>query len=475
MYLSSKPSHIFITLRLCHLNLQDDVIKESEDLLKLGLLFGQEADLETEDFPEVLSFQHKLIQEYLAAFYIAKQVENDRSYLETWFPDFSAINSHLEVLKFTCGLLAISDATPVTNHAGHILANYALREFRDGGIGYRLFHGAIVESLQTLHKEGCVSSINQFLCLYPSCGYPLSEAIQNSRLVIIQGVDKNDSLQLAPSSVPVIVNIIHGNYENYADKEKEVNRLMKALSAAHINLQCILSSVIDDLCKLNCFSELTSISYEGPNGGRMNEKHVKDLTASINSWGVESQLRVLRCSLPNLSDSCRARALYTSFVKALSKCMSLELLTITCSNQADFVPALMGAVPPGLECLGLGCGVSDKALESITRAVRQKKLQNLNVLGILVMEHVGFSPPSETVVISLVKSFVDVRPDKRLEICFDKVYPEIEYLCKPSQITISHLSLNSSIEHTASASYELRLATLNNKILFAESYNLCTK
>ncbi len=92
-------------------------MKESSDLLTLGLLFGEDVDATSSDLPEVLSFQHKLIQEMVAAYYIAEQVEIDPSFLKTAFPTWEKVDEHREVVKFTSGLLA-QNAAPVINYVG---------------------------------------------------------------------------------------------------------------------------------------------------------------------------------------------------------------------------------------------------------------------------------------------------------------------------------------------------------------------
>ncbi len=94
---------------------QTEIMEESPDLLTLGLLFGGDVDATSEDLPEVLSFQHKLIQEMVAAYYIAEQVQIDPSFLKIAFPTWEKVDEHREVVKFTCGLLA-QNAAPLINY-----------------------------------------------------------------------------------------------------------------------------------------------------------------------------------------------------------------------------------------------------------------------------------------------------------------------------------------------------------------------
>ncbi len=110
-----------------HFKFQNEIMRESSDLLTLGLLFGEDMDATSADLPEVLSFQHKLIQEMVAAYYIADQVKRDPLFLKTAFPTWGEVEKHREVVKFTCGLLA-QNAAPVINYVGKI--NYNRHRYR---------------------------------------------------------------------------------------------------------------------------------------------------------------------------------------------------------------------------------------------------------------------------------------------------------------------------------------------------------
>ncbi len=101
---------------------QNEIMRESSDLLTLGLLFGEDVDATSSDLPEVLSFQHKLIHEMVAAYYIAEQVKTNPSFLKTAFPTWGEVRKHREVVKFTCGLLA-QNAGPVINYVGKMNYN----------------------------------------------------------------------------------------------------------------------------------------------------------------------------------------------------------------------------------------------------------------------------------------------------------------------------------------------------------------
>ncbi len=388
--------------------------------MQLGLLFGHEDSAEIEDLPEALSFQHQLIQEYFAALFIAKQIQGDESFLATNYID---ICGNSELLSFTCGHLASHDPRPVINYIANKEADKMLCDVGEtGSVYYSL------ERLQSCYDESSLEEINPHLCIYPSCGYPLSNAIQSSKLVVINGVNESDPLKLQTSSVPVIISFDRRN--TYHDV-KEVGRLMKALSSAHINLLGIDGVLCDEKCKLGNFSQLKSIYYDLPNNDILDKEKVRDLTDSINAWGSEPKLRVLVCVLPYISDRTRATVLYIPLIQALSKCIHLTNLGMAGGNPDECIPALMGAPPPELKKLLLASSSKmDNVLESMTRAVRKKKLQKLELLSILT------NHTSNAALTSLVKAFIGVRPDQHLLIVVDKFPPELTSLCKSTKITI---------------------------------------
>ena len=116
---------------------------ESPDILKLGLLFGEDVDVTTTDLPEVLSFQHKLIQEYLAAVYIAGNIKRDKSLLKNELSTWDKIKGHKEVVKFVCGMLGQNDARPIINHVSMVLSELIEKEIDEGESIMRIPSGSL--------------------------------------------------------------------------------------------------------------------------------------------------------------------------------------------------------------------------------------------------------------------------------------------------------------------------------------------
>ncbi len=414
--------------------LQKDIMKASEDLLKLGLLFGQEVDLTTEDLPEVLSFQHKLIQEYLAAIYVAKQIKDDAAFINKAFPSWEKIGMHREVLRFTCGLLVDHDASPVANYIANILVKHTHDQLNLPILGGYLTiqQTETIKIIESCNEEGRISAFNPNLSVYPSCGHHLSDALKHSRFVLINGVNEHDPLQLSASSIPVILSI---REDKCSGKQRELNRLMNALNSSHINVQGIHTDMEwEDMCKISNFIQLKHIEMRGLS---MDQKQVKDLTDSINFLDSEPQLKSMLCFLPEISDQHEANTIYIMympFMKALRRCRQLrQLCLVSLGNMSDGVSALMEAPPQDLTFLRLWCYMlQDEVVKSIAEAVKQHKLDKLEGLDISFSELV-----TEAAVISLIKTVLAVRPDKQLEILV-RFSPssELQALCKHTKVTV---------------------------------------
>ncbi len=205
----------------------------------MGLLFGEDVEATTEELPEVLSFQHKLLQEYLAAVYIAENARLDptSAFLTDTFPTWENIygpgyDKHKEVIQFACGILADTDASPITNHLGKLLGKLICTE-----LVMEATHFVVLDLVS--HAKEWLSllnffqkSINSSLCQYPSCGHPLAEVLAKTELVYITGIAENDTLDLNPSSSQILMRL----EEVYSER---FDRLWHSLHSIHANLMVL--------------------------------------------------------------------------------------------------------------------------------------------------------------------------------------------------------------------------------------------
>ena len=312
----------------------------------------------------MLSFQHKLIQEYLAAIYIAENVKADETstFIEQEFPTERKISDHKEVLLFTCGILADtnSDANPVVNHVGKILAEHTQNQINTGkeplliDIARRL-----PPLLPLLEKEGGTTTINPYMCEYPACGRPLAEVLANTQLAIIDGIDANDPLQLNPSSAQII--LITDN----------LGQLYSLACALHtISDTVIAMSLLDVSDQLNmkpmCFTQLKFLSIEF-------------------SIGCETLYEIDLCRLPEKLTFCRLIMISRprSAITALRTCTQLLHLDLRYCYLKQELSTLMANPPPVLKVLKLAsCNLCTENMPNIIQAIREDKLKSLQELDI---------------------------------------------------------------------------------------------
>ncbi len=349
--------------------MQRDVLAESLEILQLGLLFGEDIDATTTDLPEVLSFQHKLIQEYLAAVYIADTLKQGTpcSFLAETFPTWNIIENYREVIQFACGILAETDASLLTNHVGKVLSELIQKEINEGKIAsFRL------DIFYTLLKEGSVPLVNTHITWYPECGHPLSDVLQNTKLAVITDTDENDPLQLNASYAQIILHL------ERACPSAAFERLWQALHSTHASV-----TAIDRYRKhlhinirythIRHFSQLKRLVIED-----VSEAEMEDLAVSIDSWG--SQPPLTYCGLPKYGSIMPT---LKSLMPALSKCVHLKYLDLAGHDLHEKLSILMASLAPGLRKLVLQrCNLHADDIDHVTEAFREGRLTRLDELYI---------------------------------------------------------------------------------------------
>ncbi len=356
---------------------QRDVIAESEDILKLGLLFGEDTNATTEELPAVLSFQHKLLQEYLAALYIVQKAKLDtaETFLSESFPTLASIENHKEVVKFTCGILGGIHASPIINHIAKLLVHNVHDKLNEGGAWPDL---SILESCQ---KEGGLSA---------------AEVLSNSSLAYITDINSDDTLQLNPSTCDIILDLKEVDSERF-------DRLWQALKSVNANVIALHLETVrsTSVTKLHYFPQLKYLHIESCD---CSEETEEDLAESINSW-VQPQLTYCRlCFVP----------MTISLMRALCKCTHLMDLSIILHNLHGKLDAFMVHPPHALRKLGFfGCSLHGADVDHITGAVRAGHLTSLEELDIQQ------NPIGEVAVGHLLEALICIRPHTHLRLWLD--------------------------------------------------------
>ncbi len=332
--------------------------------MKLGLLFGEDIDATTIDLPEVLSFQHKLIQEYLAAVYIADtlKVKASAEVIEGALTTWEEIKNHREVIQFTCGILTKDGVlSHLINHVAMILNKYIEIGMNEG---QGLSMGKELSLLSSFQREGAISSINPFITKYPACGKPLAEVLAQTKLVVITDIDENDTLQLNTSSANIILLINRTT--------SEFDRLCQALHSIKANglaLSMFRTNEIDlkHLFQMKHLFILDAKYHE-----------LNDLAVAINRWGPHPP--VTYCELRKLFSSS---PMPPSLLTALSRCTHLQHLDLSHRDLHDKLSTLMASPPPGLRKVILWlCNLHAGDIDHVAQAMREDKLTQLQHLDI---------------------------------------------------------------------------------------------
>ncbi len=348
--------------------------------MKLGLLFGEDVDATTTDLPEVLSFQHKLIQEYLAAVYITEMLtENTSEFLSDILPNWEKIACHKEVVQFACGMLAKTDASPLTNYVAEVLGKQIQKEIDEGEdiLKQSLSRSDLLSEksmptsldlLNTFQREGNVPLDTPYLSFYPKCGRPLSEVLATTRLAVITGIDVKDRLDLKANNAQIILLPM-------SISRKMFDKMWQALHALPVtNVEALYLSTVKNVNRKHFLKHFPQLKYLYIPDADVLE--LEDLALSIESWGPQPQLTYcyIRGAWPKIP---------SALVRALSRCTQLRYLDLSDLHLHEKLSILMASPPPALRQLILSGGnLYADDIGHITQAVRQDKLTQLQELNI---------------------------------------------------------------------------------------------
>ncbi len=376
------------------------MIAESGEILELGLLFGENVDATTTDLPDVLSFQHKLIQEYIAAVYIAENI-NKGTFLDETFPTLDMIQTQREVVQFACGILATTDASPLTNHVAKVLGEYISNQINTEGH----LPSANFPFLSSLQKEGDVSLINPYLNEYPACGRPLAQVLASTKLVYITGIDQNDPLQLNPCPDPARI-VVKLSGERRTLSSERYDRLWQALGSVPTIVIALSLHKLDSAkeMKLGEFSQLKYLYLDPVDMVGMSD--LREFALSIGSRAPQPPL--IFCQLSAFtsytSESDHKTSLPRSLLKALSGCNHLKYLTLSQCDLHDMLSILMVSPPPSLRVLKLcSCNLHAGDIYHLTQSFSNNKLTKLRELNLC------FNPIGEAA-LSMLLQVINIKP-----------------------------------------------------------------
>ena len=362
-----------------HFSFQNDVEAESPEILKIGLLFGEYIDDEPTNPPKVLTFQHKLIQEFLAAVYIT-DIKADvlPAFLDEALPTWEKIENHREVLHFVCSMLGKDGAIPLINHVGRILNKQTMTQLDEGCFIPSYYHYLPLKKdlslLSSFERASGVTSINPFITSYPECGKPLAEVLANTKVVVINDILEADPLQLRTS--PANVFLLLDKYKKEYNQE-EIDRLLMALGPIHDNIVAVkLKYSRAIITHVKHFFGLKLLNIENSEHYDMNE-----VASCISSLGVNPPLIQIQLTAGSMDTSSNPTS--QSLMAALSGCTYLRNLMISVVNLHGILSTLMKSPPPRLRDLTLGsCNLDAEDVGQMIQAFSENKLTCLEELDI---------------------------------------------------------------------------------------------
>ncbi len=394
---------------------------ESEYILYFGLLFAEELQYSIDESTEILTFQHRLLQEFTAAYYICQQVihepDEGSAFLKRVIPDWDCITKQgIEVILFICNLLKKSEKSAVmVDHVGNCIAEHLNQKLESGeslikscsptAISDESKHVRLIGILQ---EEVGLPKLNKNFSIYPECGHLLKDVLAESQMALFNGVitDQNAALvDLGPFPDNVNAKVIITNVT-----VKFCNQLMKMVESHRDCIQAILLNRLSvnfspglQLSSLPCslrhlelvqcfINEKWSCEQLGialkdmVHLTRLNlrhndmRQHGVHIAKALEAMASKSKIQHLNLSLNYFPIDMSSVLLST-----LTKHTQLRELDLSVNTLEGCVPSLMQSPPPSLSMLDLNtCELNADDIRSISFALQQGKLlqiESLNVKG----------------------------------------------------------------------------------------------
>ena len=270
-----------------------------------------------------VTFPHKLLMDYLAAWYLCKQ--NIQEIMEQELPTWRAIKKYEEVVKACCGLMKGREEV-----MSHIIKAYK-EEIKEGKWLHSMWKVADIddEHMESFQNESG-AQIQHFV-VYPKCGRPLSEVLNTAKLVVIyylaDSVGEYDPTLPCNADIVIIqhyMTLLHMNedmrtlqryrdhiiaihLEGWPDDQMEhVSSLMLSSSLAYLSISNEyehstmdidqLKIIISSLAQMPqlMYLYLDANTYLSVSGSSDKVNLVGDLLlAAVKAWNGQSRLRVL--------------------------------------------------------------------------------------------------------------------------------------------------------------------------------------
>ncbi len=387
--------------------LQADVMKSSKNILCCGLLFAEKVQFSIDQSTETLTFQHRLLQEFTAAYYLCQQVLKDGpSFLNSAIPDWDCIMKQKEVILFVCGRLRkLNKGATIVDHVARSIAEHLNRTLESGDS----LEICSRTSIRIFQEEADLPKLNKYFSIYPECGGQAKDILAQSEFVLFNAngikTDRDGAsvdLGLPPDNVigKIIITDVSERFFDglmkMLDKHKDCvqailfNHWRELRLSPGLQLSLLPSSLrtlqlagccIND--EENC--ELLGTALKGMShltrlelmGNKM-VQHGAFIVEALEATADHSKLRHL-----DLRENFLPEEVSAVLLSALTGHTQLQNLLLGCNHLTGCVANLMQSPPPSIRAFYLdACSLNADDIRSISSAIQQGKLSQIESLNI---------------------------------------------------------------------------------------------
>ncbi len=386
----------------------------------MGLLFAEEVQYSIDESTDILTFQHRLLQEFTAAFYICQNVMKEgQSFLDILTLDWNCIEKQKEVITFACGLLKNLDKSSfMVDHVCRCVTEYVDQRLASGEKlefcqfakeqGHEMMPVNLVSRLQ---EEAGLPKLNNYFSMYMSQerDRPLTEVLVHSELILINWHQRRyayfsdtPEIDTVPDKIngKVILNVSNNQSDSISNAliMKLGDNVQAILfrnaylgytpvlpnSLRHLHLvECAINH--EEICKHlgMALKQMHHLTYLELYGNRM-EKFGVYLAEALDHTASQSKLRYL-----SLRHICLPVEVSSVLLSAVTRHSHLQELLLDRNQMYGCMDKLMQSPPPSLRVLSLvnavekfPVGEENEAVLAMSSAISDGKLPNIERLNL---------------------------------------------------------------------------------------------
>ena len=363
--------------------------------------------------------------DYLAAWYLCRATQNIEESLKQAFPAWDDLEKHEEVVRACCGLM--KGREEVVMHVINVLKVLLKQEM----IYWYSYRG----TMSSLQNECGIQT--PLFVRYPSCGHPLSQVLNNAKLVVIDDLTGEEYDDALPCNADIVIDIRLDKYikntlrtqvnsgvmrtlqrhrdhiiaihlvQGSQDVMKQMSSLLPSSSLGCLYMKyCYLSEeVVNSLAEMPELIHLEIWESQLEGGGSSLSSHGDHLLSAIKAWNGHSKLRGLTLIGNNLPlPVCRPL-----LVAIAGNCPCLEELDMILNTLSGCLFGFLQNPPPALRKLDLWyTDLQAEDMESLAAAVTEGKLQHLEELNLIG------NKLSEAAMTPLLQALLNTLGDRKL-------------------------------------------------------------